>query len=40
MKFTSQHCADKTIDGKWPYISNAVFQIVENNGEKSYFRRF
>ena len=25
---------------KWPYIANAVYQIVQNLGEKGYFRRF
>jgi len=25
---------------KRPYIANAVFRIVQNHGEKSYFRRF
>jgi len=25
---------------KWPYIANAVYQIIQNLGEKSYFRRF
>jgi len=25
---------------KWPYIANAVFRIVQNEGENSYFARF
>jgi len=25
---------------KWLYIANAVFRIVTNHDEKSYFRRF
>jgi len=25
---------------EWPYIANAVFRIVQNHGDKSYFRRF
>jgi len=28
------------MDGKWPYIANGVFRIVQNHGEKNYFRRF
>jgi len=25
---------------KWPYVGNAVFRIVQNHGEQSYFLRF
>jgi len=25
---------------KWPYIANAIFRIVQNQGEKTYFRSF
>jgi len=25
---------------KWPYTANAIFGIVKNHGEKSYFCRF
>jgi len=40
MRYTSQRFLDKTMDKKWPYIANFVFRIVQNYGEKSYFRRF
>jgi len=30
----------KQCTAKWPYIANAVFRIVQNNGEFSYFGRF
>jgi len=30
----------KQQEAKWPYIANAVFWIVQNHGERSYFRRF
>jgi len=30
----------KQLMSKWPYIANAVFQIVQNLREKSYFCRF
>jgi len=32
MKYTSQHCCDKTMDTKWPYITNTVFLVVQNHG--------
>jgi len=40
MRYTSQHYCDKKWTLKWPYIANAVFQIVQNHGEKSFFLRF
>jgi len=42
MKYTSQHFCDKTMDEKMAlqYIANVVLRIVQNYGEKSYFRRF
>jgi len=35
MKYSSQHCCDKTVDGKMAlgYITNAVFRIVKDHGE-------
>ena len=39
MKYTSQHCCDKTMDGKWPYIANALFRIAQIHGRQSYLRR-
>jgi len=30
----------KQLVAKWRYIANAVFRIVQNHGELSYFRRF
>jgi len=40
MKYSSQHCCDKTMDGKCPYIVNTVSQIVQNHGEWSHFSQF
>jgi len=36
MKYTSQHCCDKAVDGKMAYLANAVFRVVQNHGEQSY----
>jgi len=33
MKHTSQNYCDKTVDGKWAYIANTIFRIVQNHGE-------
>ena len=38
--YTSQYCCDKTTDCNMSHIANAVFWIVQNHGEKSYFCRF
>jgi len=35
----SQTAVTKQLTAKWPYISNAVFPILQNHGEKSCFRR-
>jgi len=40
MKYTSQHCCDKTLDGKMALNANAVLRIVQNHDEYIYFRRF
>jgi len=33
MKYISQHCVTKQWTSKWPYITNAVFRIVQKYGE-------
>ena len=38
MKYTLQHGCDKTMDDKMTL--HAVFCIVKNHGQQSYFRRF
>jgi len=40
MKYTSQHCSDKKLDGSMAFYRNAVVQIIQNHGEKSCFRSF
>jgi len=40
MKYTSQHCCGKTMDGKLALSANAVFRNVQNHSERSCFRRF
>jgi len=37
MKYTSQHCCDKTVDGKMAWYRECCFRIVQNHGEQSYF---
>jgi len=40
MKYTSQHCCDKTTDDKIPlHRANLVFRIVQNYGEYTGFHR-
>jgi len=40
MKYTSQHCCDKTLDGKMAIYRECDFLIVQNHGEKSNFVGF
>jgi len=40
MKYTSQHCFDKTVDDKMALIVNAVFRIAQNLVNKVTFIAF
>jgi len=40
MKYTSQHCCDKTMDGKLALYREALFRNVQNHSERSCFRTF
>jgi len=40
MKYTSQHCCDKTMDNKMALHRECCFSNYTNHGKTSYFRRF